>query len=391
MDPDGFRLSLNALIQALRNVTWLLQKQKGNLPEFSKWYTEWQEHNKNINEMKWLIKARNRIVKEADLELYSKARARISFDWANEQDRTFAMPPHFRTRDIIRAIVEKTPKALSAGILTVERMWIDEHFPEKELLDLTSFIYSRTASLIKTAHGSKGVNECTLAAHKRACMVPFFTNPPCMLIRNEHRRSHIDLKTYGNIPEIVHVIKHNEKMAALAKARYGEITFKSGDAISRLPTALEMAKRILETGEELLPFAWLLRGHEIVGMKGMMFGHQGTKRLSILNLAAEISQVDADGIVLLNEAWSAGAPPEDRPEWKQLPARDRPDRQEAILVTGATRSGRLADITCLFSRDSNGLPIFEKAQFSLPGTHGMLEPIRKIWQIEAWKVERPIK
>jgi hypothetical protein len=31
MDPDAFRLSLNALVQDLRNVTFLLQKQKGRV------------------------------------------------------------------------------------------------------------------------------------------------------------------------------------------------------------------------------------------------------------------------------------------------------------------------------------------------------------------------
>ena len=43
MEPEAFRLNLNSLIQGLRSVTWLLQKQKAALPDFSQWYAKWQE------------------------------------------------------------------------------------------------------------------------------------------------------------------------------------------------------------------------------------------------------------------------------------------------------------------------------------------------------------
>ena len=83
MEPDGFRLELNALIQNLRNVTWLLQKQKAHLPGFSDWYPKWQAAVKPNPVMGWIVKARNRIVKEADLELLSTARLTMTFDWMN--------------------------------------------------------------------------------------------------------------------------------------------------------------------------------------------------------------------------------------------------------------------------------------------------------------------
>ena len=37
-DPEGFRTQLNALLQALRNVTFVLQKEKRSIPEFDAWY-----------------------------------------------------------------------------------------------------------------------------------------------------------------------------------------------------------------------------------------------------------------------------------------------------------------------------------------------------------------
>jgi hypothetical protein len=40
-DPDGFCTNLNALVQALRSVTFILQKEKRIIPEFDSWYEGW--------------------------------------------------------------------------------------------------------------------------------------------------------------------------------------------------------------------------------------------------------------------------------------------------------------------------------------------------------------
>ncbi len=41
-DPDGFRLAIQTAIQTLRTVTFVLQKQKVNIPNFDTWYVGWQ-------------------------------------------------------------------------------------------------------------------------------------------------------------------------------------------------------------------------------------------------------------------------------------------------------------------------------------------------------------
>ena len=42
-DQEGFRTSLNALLQALRNVTFVLQKEKRGIPDFDTWSEQWRE------------------------------------------------------------------------------------------------------------------------------------------------------------------------------------------------------------------------------------------------------------------------------------------------------------------------------------------------------------
>ena len=41
--PDAFTVTLNDLIQALRNVTFILQAEKSKIPDFDKWYPPYQE------------------------------------------------------------------------------------------------------------------------------------------------------------------------------------------------------------------------------------------------------------------------------------------------------------------------------------------------------------
>src|ERR1039457_1902731 len=81
MEPEEFRLNLNALIQDLRNVTWLLQKQKHELPDFGQWYPAWQRSASDDQVMRWVVSARTRVVKMGDLEMHSHALVRLSRGW----------------------------------------------------------------------------------------------------------------------------------------------------------------------------------------------------------------------------------------------------------------------------------------------------------------------
>lgn len=95
MEPQGFRLNLNALSQALRNVAFMLHRQKENLPDFNEWYPAWQDSVTGDEVMSWVVRARNRIVKEAGLELNSMARLIVALDWLNGGDKVFSMPPRW--------------------------------------------------------------------------------------------------------------------------------------------------------------------------------------------------------------------------------------------------------------------------------------------------------
>lgn len=79
--PEGFRIALNACIQTLRNVTFALQKEKRLVPEFDDWYSDWQSKMKQDFIMRWVVAARNQIVKAQDLETHSWAIVRFTTDY----------------------------------------------------------------------------------------------------------------------------------------------------------------------------------------------------------------------------------------------------------------------------------------------------------------------
>ena len=77
-DPDEFRLMLNGCIQALRSVTFMLQKQKARISGFEEWYCGGVRSRLSADVIaSWLADARNHIEKKGDLQKSSTARLQV--------------------------------------------------------------------------------------------------------------------------------------------------------------------------------------------------------------------------------------------------------------------------------------------------------------------------
>ena len=95
-DPKLFRMNVNAVITALRSVTFLLQKNKSLIDGFDPWYKGWQEKMKQDPSLRWLVDARNIIVKERDLNLSSVLRVSIVVSYIDEEVPKFQTELHPR-------------------------------------------------------------------------------------------------------------------------------------------------------------------------------------------------------------------------------------------------------------------------------------------------------
>lgn len=146
-NEDLFRIHLNSVIQALRNTTWVLQNEKRAIPEFPAWYGSWQERVQADGAMRWLVEARNEVVKQGDLVTKSTARVGIIASWLDnrvlgETEVRAVLGP----RDVAAAIAADMKNAGQSAELerakredaaiVVERRWVVDTMPDRELLEL---------------------------------------------------------------------------------------------------------------------------------------------------------------------------------------------------------------------------------------------------------------
>jgi hypothetical protein len=375
MEPEAFRLNLNSLIQGLRSVTWLLQKQKATLPDFSEWYADWQELARQETIMAWIVRSRNRIVKEADLELLSQASVYISLDWLNEMSMSWNMPPRYTTRQILIRLLS-TQDVPPVGVLTVERRWVDRLLPEHELLDACAHAYELTARVIAIAHAKNGVDRCSLPSRKLPCVTSGLrARLLCMHELDETRRLHINLETRAEVAEYVRATPGNSEKAV---KRYGENPL-TGDAIAVVPQIIEVNKKMLSLDGGLMTVAILMRGERLIGTFSLEFYDQASKRIAFHKVGDWVKRYNADGVVVVAESWVAFPDEAEFSDPNIVPARDRPDKQEAITVTGITKDGRTLEAMCIFTRDAGGQIKFGDTELTDSTYVNALEPVRRVW------------
>lgn len=152
-DADEFCIGINSLIQALRSVTWVLQKDLKHRDGFGPWYSAWQERMRQDAVLRWLVGARNRIEKEGDLELRSTARVTLIASWLPAPYDEFDVPPLLPPHAIAAVIAERDiPKELrETGVLKVERRWVTATLPDRELLEACGHVYTFLDVLLSEA------------------------------------------------------------------------------------------------------------------------------------------------------------------------------------------------------------------------------------------------
>ncbi|MFJ6528056.1 hypothetical protein ACIQMZ_22590 [Streptomyces longwoodensis] len=355
MQPDTFRMHLNSLIQGLRNVTFVLQKQKRELSRFETWYTEFQEQARSSPLMRWSVNSRNRIVKESDLELNSEAKIRWVIDWLTEGERKFTFPPRMTSREMLSAIFSD-PGNPRVGVITLTRRWVDKALPDYEILHATREVYIALSRLVTTAHEACGVEACAFDTREPLCVTSDLTRDPlrCMEINPATLQEHIDLNAGVGIQEDFLSVPRNEKATQKAKKRYNITEIGQGDAIELAPKILKAAHTILERDKKHANFAWFFRGDKVVDFVSPMYADQNAKYLTFHRLADRVETLRADGFVYLAETWYVTDPKFDE-HGRLIPARDRgKDRLEALQIFGVTRDGRRITLTTPFSRNRLG-------------------------------------
>ena len=121
-EPMAFRYNLNAFLQALRNVTFLLQKDLSHRDGFRDWYRERQDTMREDPLLRKFADGRNIVVKQRSLEINSKAEIGLFRGRTLKLGFPMDVPTHASSRHIVENVAPKS------GLIGPERIAIDEQY-----------------------------------------------------------------------------------------------------------------------------------------------------------------------------------------------------------------------------------------------------------------------
>ncbi len=159
--PEQFRLNVNQFLQTSRTVTFIIQKNKADLPNYEVWYNRLIDLWKVDPVMKWAVDSRNTIEKIGDLELYSKLQVALVTSYLEEDDRVLEIESNKHIGDGIgqlHSLVRQSYAHLQGDEWAVKlgRTWVANSLPEFELLKTFDLIYSRQYEMCGEASQSLG-------------------------------------------------------------------------------------------------------------------------------------------------------------------------------------------------------------------------------------------
>ena len=409
-DPEEFRIKLNACIQAARNLTFALQKEKDLIPDFDEWYPAWQEAMKSDPVMRWLHDARTQIVHKGDLETRSQAIVRLQIDYADAGREVAeglpqpfskdaeADPPQFSTNPMltIEEILTKIDelhlptRVLRESTLSIERRWVDTEIPNMELLDVLAHVYGILSQIIHDAHDRAGVSHSLMVdVGREQVPIPEIeaegSRLPCMVTSRAIRTINLHLTkekvaTGGKMWSI----KVDRAGAESAARKYGlkkiEMPEAEPDSLfDLLPVYISSAQAIAKSGEEHGWFIFFFRGIVPVGQEILAVRDAADKR-DLSQRVAEIVAINRiDGIIEIGEIWQAPITPDS--EGAFIRPAVHPDRTEAITIWAETASGLKHSIMIPITRRRLRKPLVGDVIEIDTETaiNNFLEPTRRVW------------
>lgn len=405
--PEGFRTNLNACVQALRNVTFVLQKEKSLITDFDEWYQPWQERMKNDDVMRWVVKSRNRIVKMGDLELKSTAVARLIatyFDTVpklpdqggNSEgvlDKKISLPPWTTLKGYSERIkmLGIPPSILEGAVLSVERRWVDKALPDWELLAGLAYAYGVLADLINDAHARQGV-EHGLTMRTPHGLVRLDKREhangrlPCMITTEESRTASYRIKdgslTRGGLSFPLWDIPKVVEDRAARKYKLDRIKVpqeKVNSITDMVPFYAEIAKTILKKDKYHGWYIFYFRGLAPCGAEMLFARDRGDKMLLAKQIADSVTINEFDGIIITGEMWMA--PMSHNSDGTIIPPAQSPDRSEALIVYAENARGEQREHLITFRRRLGKIILGETIeQIDSEGKYNFMLPTRAIWK-----------
>ena len=376
-DPDNFRTNLNACIQSLRSVTWILQKNKSLILGFDIWYGEWQRRMKDDPILRWLVEARNQIEKEGDLETHSTVRVSVLANWNESPHSQFTVSPFLPTGAIASNIqLRNVSKAVrETGVLSVERRWVSSTLPNTELLDALAHASGFMTHLIKDAHDKLGIRTSFGDIPQ-----PTDGRLPMMVSLSRYRSVYIKLSTGEFIAPQTKFEEMPEGIGDIAKKRYDLQDFTRSNSSNPLTLSeragqfFEIAKKILKKDGHLNHIVILFLPNGQTRMLTLDLKDRSEKYLGFSQVAEEVERTGAHALINIAESWIARQDPSN----PNQTATDSPDRLEAITLSAISSQGEEYNLLARFEHQGENIDIGPTQEAEGMGSSA-LDPIRRVW------------
>lgn len=358
-DPNLFRRSLNNCIQALRNVTWILQSNKSKFSNFDDWYKSWQERMRGDEIMRWLVKSRNYIVKNGDLVTHSKVRAALVYRWIDPPVFEMQLSPLLKTEQIAELLAKHSPdeQRWSVFLLKIERLWVDSNLPNKELLEILTHVFNVLSTLVYDAHNK--LLETTISS-----LCPWYSekaheNKPFMLAQERDRTIWWDLNAGGILNPTEIPFKVSEKLRKKAMDRYPTMStfskrLKECKTFEQESAAyFEVAKNMLVRDGYHIPIALLGYSNRRKEICPLVIRDRTEKHLMFLKLASDIEKKRANSVIIINETWIVSGDNVREAYYTKYEIKT-PGREEALMLTAAHADGRVITYIVFFYKNLLG-------------------------------------
>jgi hypothetical protein len=393
-EPDRFVGHLNAVIQGLRNVTWVLRKELCHSKGFEDWYAGWEAQMKADARMGWLVSARNRIEKQGDLDATSVAQVRVIGSWLRGPALEIEVEPTTEAHEIARKLqVGRLPsRVLREGVLEVERRWTIGELAGDEILDVLAHCHGFLGRLLEDAHRRWGGHEdpCGLDPDGICEGAPATPHPsgrvPCMVAGRSARTVRRDLSSGALVEIEVQPLRGPEFDPEEMLERYG---FEpSAEDLPEEKGAFGMAEMFHRFGRRFFPVdghlvtvAWLLRDGQILRQISMEPEDQREKYLNMEALADQVERLGADSVIVTTELWQA--PPVERGDRRfALRPAERDDRSEAIGTYALRRDGDFRFWHSPIEREGDSVSLGEMtvSKDAVMNPAFFLAPVLAVWK-----------
>ncbi|TMJ14824.1 MAG: hypothetical protein E6G94_08695 [Alphaproteobacteria bacterium] len=345
-------LALQNCITTSRTVTFILQSNKADIPNFETWYaghvTRWAADPV----MKWAKEARNSIEKQGDLKGHSQVRAEIIAGYLSGPETKWMPQLLFRSPQAIwRSVPRKfqIPHILENGTLLIERRWVDSNLPETEVLEALAHVYGEFCSTIQDL---LAVNKLTVPPELDR------TRPDPMGELAMNRAIYLSMAD-GSITGHRFFRKPVETPTEADKKklakRYGRE--HSWERLRSARTFREVAEAYFERARVLMrrdrihySFVFLLRDLRVIQIIRADHPSRASRYVLMRDFARLAHIAKADAVIYLGETWTAHG--------DDVPASgfavDAKNRGEAIMLTAANSKGEHFQLTSEITRQHPG-------------------------------------